>query len=211
MNKKGVLIVISGFSGVGKGTVVKKLIEKYQYSLSVSATTRAPRSGEVDGQDYHFKTVEEFQNLIDYNGFIEWAQYVENYYGTPRKYVEDELEKGHNVILEIEVQGAMHIKEQYPDAVLIFLTAPDAETLKQRLEGRGTEDAKVIAKRLKRAYEETDDMPQYDYLVVNDDLDICVDEVHAVILAESFKAEKHKQYIHKMKEELFEIRKEILS
>lgn len=211
MNKKGVLIVISGFSGVGKGTVVKKLIEKYQYSLSVSATTRAPRPGEVDGQDYHFKTVEEFQNLIDYNGFIEWAQYVENYYGTPRKYVEDELEKGHNVILEIEVQGAMHIKEQYPDAVLIFLTAPDAETLKQRLEGRGTEDAKVIAKRLKRAYEETDDMPQYDYLVVNDDLDICVDEVHAVILAESFKAEKHKQYIHKMKEELFEIRKEILS
>lgn len=211
MNKKGVLIVISGFSGVGKGTVVKKLIEKYQYSLSVSATTRAPRPGEVDGQDYHFKTVEEFQNLIDYNGFIEWAQYVENYYGTPRKYVEDELEKGHNVILEIEVQGAMHIKEQYPDAVLIFLTAPDAETLKQRLEGRGTEDAKVIAKRLKRAYEETDDMPQYDYLVVNDDLDICVDEVHAVILAESFKSEKYKQYIHKMKEELFEIRKEILS
>ncbi|MDE6761219.1 MAG: guanylate kinase [Lachnospiraceae bacterium] len=211
MNKKGVLIVISGFSGVGKGTVVKKLIEKYQYSLSVSATTRAPRSGEVDGRDYHFKTVEEFQNLIDYNGFIEWAQYVENYYGTPRKYVEDELEQGHNVILEIEVQGAMHIKEQYPDAVLIFLTAPNAETLKQRLEGRGTEDAKVIAKRLKRAYEETDDMPQYDYLVVNNDLDICVDEVHAVILAESFKSEKHKQYINKMKEELFEIRKEILS
>ncbi len=211
MNKKGALIVISGFSGVGKGTVVKKLIEKYQYSLSVSATTRAPRSGEVDGRDYHFKTVEEFQNLIDYNGFIEWAQYVENYYGTPRKYVEDELEQGHNVILEIEVQGAMHIKEQYPDAVLIFLTAPNAETLKKRLEGRGTEDAKVIAKRLKRAYEETDDMPQYDYLVVNDDLDICVDEVHAVILAESFKSEKHKQYIKKMKEELFEIRKEILS
>ena len=211
MNKKGVLIVISGFSGVGKGTVVKKLIEKYQYSLSVSATTRAPRSGEVDGRDYHFKTVEEFQNLIDYNGFIEWAQYVENYYGTPRKYVEDELEKGHNVILEIEVQGAMHIKEQYPDAVLIFLTAPNAETLKKRLEGRGTEDAKVIAKRLKRAYEETDDMPQYDYLVVNADLDICVDEVHAVILAESFKSEKHKEYIKKMKEELFEIRKEILS
>lgn len=211
MNKKGVLIVISGFSGVGKGTVVKKLIEKYQYSLSVSATTRAPRSGEVDGRDYHFKTVEEFQNLIDYNGFIEWAQYVENYYGTPRKYVEDELEKGHNVILEIEVQGAMHIKEQYPDAVLIFLTAPNAATLKKRLEGRGTEDAKVIAKRLKRAYEETDDMPQYDYLVVNNDLDICVDEVHAVILAESFKSEKHTQYIKKMKEELFEIRKEILS
>lgn len=211
MNKQGVLIVISGFSGVGKGTVVKKLIEKYHYSLSVSATTRAPRKGEVDGQDYHFKTVEEFRNLIDYNGFIEWAQYVENYYGTPRKYVEEELEKGNNVILEIEVQGAMHIKEQYPDAVLIFLTAPNAGTLKQRLEERGTEETKVIAKRLKRAYEETDDMPQYDYLVVNDDLDTCVDEVHAVILAESFKSTKHKKYIQKMKEELFEIRKEILS
>ena len=147
MNKKGELIVISGFSGVGKGTVVKKLIEKYHYSLSVSATTRAPRPGEVDGKDYHFKTVEEFRNLIDYNGFIEWAQYVENYYGTPRKYVEDELAKGNDVILEIEVQGAMHIKEQYPDAVLIFITAPNAKTLQERLEGRGTEEGKVIAKR----------------------------------------------------------------
>lgn len=210
MNKKGVLIVISGFSGVGKGTVVKKLIEKYQYSLSVSATTRAPRPGEVDGKDYHFKTVEEFRNLIDYNGFIEWAQYVENYYGTPRKYVEDELEKGNNVILEIEVQGAMRVKEQYPDAVLIFLTAPTAKTLQQRLEGRGTEDNKVIAKRLKRAYEETDDMSQYDYLVVNDDLDTCVDDVHSVIQAESFKSHKHKDYVNNMKEELFAIRKEIL-
>lgn len=211
MEKKGVLIVISGFSGVGKGTVVKRLVEKYKYSLSVSATTRAPRPGEVDGVDYHFKTVEEFRNLIDYNGFIEWAQYVENYYGTPRKFVEDELEQGHNVILEIEVQGAMNIKEQYPDAVLIFITAPDAETLKKRLEGRGTEDAKVIGKRLKRAYEETDDMPQYDYLVVNDDLDICVDDVHSVIQAESFRSEKQKAYISKMKQELNDIRKEIIS
>lgn len=209
MSKKGVLIVISGFSGVGKGTVVKKLIEKYHYSLSVSATTRAPRPGEVDGKDYYFKSVEEFRNLIDYNGFIEWAQYVENYYGTPRKYVEDELEQGHNVILEIEVQGAMRIKEQYPDAVLIFLTAPDAESLKKRLEGRGTEEPKVIAKRLKRAYEETEDMPFYDYLVVNDDLDTCVDNVNAVIIAESFKTVNNKEYITKTKNDLFEIRKEI--
>lgn len=211
MNKKGVLIVISGFSGVGKGTVVKKLIEKYRYSLSVSATTRAPRPGETDGVDYHFKTVAEFQNLIDYNGFIEWAQYVENYYGTPRKFVEDELAKGNNVILEIEVQGAMHIKEQYPDAVLIFITAPDAGILKQRLEGRGTEEEKVIAKRLKRAYEETDDMAEYDYLVVNDDLDTCVEDIHSVIKAESFRTEKHKAYTEKMKKELLDIRKEILS
>ncbi|MDD6070069.1 MAG: guanylate kinase [Clostridiales bacterium] len=209
MNKKGVLIVISGFSGVGKGTVVKKLIEKYQYSLSVSATTRAPRPGEVDGKDYYFKSVDEFRSLIDYNGFIEWAQYVENYYGTPRKFVEDEISKGHNVILEIEVQGAMRIKEQYPDAVLIFLTAPDARSLKSRLEGRGTEEAKVIAKRLKRAYEETEDMPFYDYLVVNDDLETCVEHVNAVIIAESFKTSNNKEYIEKTKNELLEIRKEI--
>ncbi|MDE5777242.1 MAG: guanylate kinase [Lachnospiraceae bacterium] len=211
MNKKGVLIVISGFSGVGKGTVVKKLIEKYQYSLSVSATTRAPRPGEVNGKDYFFKSVDEFRNLIDYNGFIEWAQYVENFYGTPRKFVEDELAKGSNVILEIEVQGAMKVKEQYPDAVLIFLTAPDAVSLKTRLEGRGTEDAKVIGKRLKRASEETEDMPFYDYLVVNDDLDTCVDNVNAVIVAEGFKTANNKEYISKTKNELLEIRKEILS
>ncbi|MBR1866663.1 MAG: guanylate kinase [Lachnospiraceae bacterium] len=209
MNKKGVLIVISGFSGVGKGTVVKKLVEKHGYSLSVSATTRQPRPGEVDGKDYHFKSVAEFRNLIDYNGFIEWAQYVENYYGTPRQYVEEELEKGNNVILEIEVQGAMRIKEQYPDAVLIFLTAPNAQILKTRLEGRGTEDNKVIAKRLKRAYEETDDMQCYDYLVVNDDLDTCVEHVHAVILAEGFKTAENMEYISNMKEELSRIRKEI--
>ena len=206
MNKKGLLIVISGFSGVGKGTAVKKLVEKYGYSLSVSATTRAPRTGEVDGVDYHFKTVEEFEQLIDYNGFIEWAQYVENYYGTPKKFVEDELSKGNNVILEIEVQGAMHIKEQYPDAVLIFITAPDAQTLKNRLEGRGTEDEKVIAKRLKRAFEETDDMVAYDYLVVNDDLDVCVDDIHSVICAEGFKSSRNREYMQNMKSELEVIR-----
>lgn len=209
MNKKGVLIVISGFSGVGKGTVVKKLVEKYKYSLSISATTRSPRPGEVDGKDYFFKSVAEFQNLIDYNGFIEWAQYVENYYGTPRKFVEDELASGHNVILEIEVQGAMKIKEQYPDAVLVFLTAPDAQSLKERLEGRGTEEPKVIAKRLKRAYEETEDMLFYDYLVVNDDLDTCVEDLNAVILAEGFKTSNNEEYIVKTKKELFDIRKEI--
>ena len=113
MAKKGSLIVISGFSGVGKGTVVKKMVAEYGYSLSVSATTRAPREGEVDGREYYFKSVDEFRNLIDYNGFIEWAQYVENYYGTPRKFVEDEMAKGHDVILEIEVQGAMNVREQY--------------------------------------------------------------------------------------------------
>ena len=166
MEKKGLLIVISGFSGVGKGTVVKRLVSDYGYSLSISATTRAPREGEVDGREYYFKSKEEFKNLIDYNGFIEWAVYVENYYGTPRAFVEKELAAGHNVILEIEVQGAMNIKEQYPDAVLIFLTAPNAEELKQRLIGRGTEEASVVEKRMKRAMEESEDMNQYEYIVM---------------------------------------------
>ena len=113
MEKRGSLLVLSGFSGVGKGTVAKKLVEKYGYSLSISATTRQPREGEVDGREYFFKTVDDFKNLIDYNGFIEYARYVDNYYGTPRKFVEDELAAGHNVILEIEVQGAFNIKKQY--------------------------------------------------------------------------------------------------
>ncbi|MBR3539412.1 MAG: guanylate kinase, partial [Eubacterium sp.] len=133
MSNKGQLIVISGFSGAGKGTVVKGLVEKYGYSLSISATTRAPRPGEVDGRDYYFKTQDEFRTMIDYNGFIEWAQYVDNFYGTPRKFVEDEINAGRDVILEIEVQGAMNIKNQYPDSVLIFITTKDKETLKARL------------------------------------------------------------------------------
>lgn len=178
MAKKGSLIVISGFSGVGKGTVVKKMVAEYGYSLSVSATTRAPREGEVDGREYYFKSVDEFRNLIDYNGFIEWAQYVENYYGTPRKFVEDEMAKGHDVILEIEVQGAMNVREQYPDAILIFITAPSAKGLRERLAGRGTESEEVIDKRMQRAVEESEDMQQYDYIVVNDDLDTCVHSVH---------------------------------
>ena len=146
MEKRGSLLVISGFSGVGKGTVAKKLVEKYGYSLSISATTRQPREGEVD----------DFKNLIDYNGFIEYARYVDNYYGTPRKFVEDELAAGHNVILEIEVQGAFNIKKQYEDALLIFITAPSAAAIKERLVGRGTESEEVINKRLNRAKEESE-------------------------------------------------------
>ena len=139
MDRKGQLIVISGFSGAGKGTVVKELVQKYGYSLSISATTRAPRPGEVDGKDYYFKTEAEFRNLIDYNGLIEWAQYVDNYYGTPRKFVEDELAAGRDVILEIEVQGANIIRKQYPDAMLLFITTKDVKTLRERLAGRGSE------------------------------------------------------------------------
>ncbi|CCY57609.1 guanylate kinase [Clostridium sp. CAG:632] len=202
MDKKGFLIVISGFSGVGKGTVVKRLVQDYGYSLSISATTRAPREGEVDGREYYFKTKEDFMNLIDYNGFIEWAVYVENYYGTPRAFVEKELAAGHNVILEIEVQGAMNIKEQYPDAILIFLTAPSAAELRNRLVGRGTEEAAVIEKRMQRAVEESANMESYEYIVVNDDLDQCVKDVNSVIVARGCMIEENKEFMKQMKAEL---------
>ncbi len=202
MDKKGKLIVISGFSGAGKGTVVKKLVEEYGYSLSVSATTREPRKGEVDGKDYYFKTVDEFRNLIDYNGFIEWAQYVDNYYGTPRKFVEQEMEAGRDVILEIEVQGAMNVKRQYPDALLIFVTAPSAQALRERLIGRGTEPQEVIDKRMKRAKEEAEDIKEYEYIAINDDLDECVHTVHSIILGRQCLRENNLSFIENMKEEL---------
>lgn len=202
MSKKGSLIVISGFSGVGKGTVVKRLVEDYNYSLSVSATTRAPREGEVDGKDYYFKSVADFQNLIDYNGFIEWAQYVDNYYGTPRKFVEEEMKKGNDVILEIEVQGAMNVKQQYPDAILIFIAAPDAASLRERLAGRGTESEEVINKRMSRAVEESKDIDEYDYIVVNDVLDECVHSVHSIIVGKKCLRENNLAFIETIKDEL---------
>ena len=199
---KGRLIVISGFSGAGKGTVVKKLIEKYNYSLSISATTRAPREGEEDGREYYFKTVDEFKSLIDYNGLIEWAQYVDNYYGTPRKFVEEEITAGKNVILEIEVQGAMNIKSQYPNAILIFITTKDIETLHNRLASRGTETDDVIAKRIARAAEEAESMESYEYIVVNDDLDTCVDAVHSIVVTETCRKENNTQFLIDIKKEL---------
>lgn len=202
MEKKGDLIVISGFSGAGKGTVVKKLVDDYGYSLSVSATTRAPRPGEVDGREYYFKSVEDFQLLIDYNGFIEWAQYVDNYYGTPRKFVEQEMQEGRDVILEIEVQGAMNVKRQYPDAILIFVAAPSAEELKNRLAGRGTETAEVIEKRMKRAAVESDDIDEYDYIVINDDLDTCVKKVNSIIVGKKCLHDNNLNFINEIKREL---------
>lgn len=202
MKRKGMLIVLSGFSGAGKGTIVKKLIEQYGYQVSISATTRSPREGEVNGKDYYFHSKEEFEAMIEKNGFIEWAQYVGNYYGTPRAFVEEALEQGKNVILEIEVQGALNIKEQYPDAILMFIAPPSAAILKERLIGRGTEDMATIEKRLNRAKEEVDDMEQYEYLVINDNLDECVKEVHQIVLKESCRMKGQTDFIHTMKQEL---------
>ena len=203
--KKGRLIVVSGFSGAGKGTVIKRLREKYDYSLSISATTRAPREGEEDGREYYFKTVDEFMSLIDYNGLIEWAQYVDNYYGTPRKFVEEEIAAGKNVILEIEVQGAMNIKSQYPDAILIFISTKDIETLRERLTNRGTETPEVINKRIARAAEEAKSMESYEYIVINDDLEECVDTVNSIVVSQSCKKENRTEFLIGIKRQLDEM------
>ena len=202
MKNKGSLIVISGFSCVGKGTVVKRLISQYGYDLSISATTRSPREGEENGREYFFMSRSEFENLIDYGGFIEWTQYVENYYGTPKKYVEQSLNEGKNIILEIEVMGAMKIKEQYPDALLIFIAAPSISSLKARLAGRGTENEATIVKRLKKATEEASDMDKYDYIVVNDDLDKCVEVVNSVIVSYGCRQANNVDFINGIRDEL---------
>ena len=197
MNRKGILIIVSGFSGAGKGTIMKELTSRYeQYALSVSATTRAPRPGEEDGVAYFFRTKKEFEQMIEY------ARYVDNYYGTPKAYVEEQLTAGHDVILEIEIQGARKIKEQYPDAVLLFVTTKDAMTLKERLEGRGTETPEVIAQRLARAVQESEGIEEYDYLVVNDVLEECVEQVHGIIDSEHQRIVRHKEKISKIREEL---------
>lgn len=203
MNKEGLLIVVSGFSGAGKGTVMKRLIEKYQsYALSISATTRAPREGEVNGREYFFKTVEEFKEMIAQDELIEYAQYVNNFYGTPKHYVEEQLKAGRNVILEIEIQGALKIKEKFPDAVLMFIVPPSAKTLKERLIGRGTESPDVVNARLKRAVEEAEGVEAYDYLVVNDDLETCVEDINEIILSEQKKVAKNLTLINNIKDEL---------
>ena len=187
MSKRGVLTVISGFSGAGKGTIMKELIKDYPYFLSISATTRKPREGEQHGREYYFHTREEFEQMIDQNELIEWAEYVGNYYGTPKKAVAQQLEDGKNVLLEIEMQGGMSVKELFPDAVLIFVTPPSAIELKHRLTNRGTETQEEIDKRLQRASEEAAYMKMYDYIVINDKLDEAVNRIHSIITDERCK------------------------
>ena len=199
---KGVLTVVSGFSGAGKGTVMKRLIQKYDdYALSISVTTRKPREGERDGIEYFFKTKEEVETMIENDEFLEYARYVDNYYGTPRFYVEKMLAKGKNVILEIEIQGAMQIKAKNPEAVLVFVTPPSFEELRNRLVGRGTETADVIESRLRRASEEAEGMPSYDYILVNDQVEDCVDRLHQIILSERAKAQRNEEFINTIRQE----------
>lgn len=204
MSHKGILAVVSGFSGAGKGTLMRELLARYseQYALSISATTRKPRTGEEHGREYFFITREEFEQMIEADALIEHASYVGNYYGTPKSYVLEQMEAGKDVILEIEIQGALKVKEKFPDTLLLFVTPPSAEVLEQRLRGRGTETDEVIRDRLKRAVEEAEYMEAYDYILVNDELDLCVEEMHRLIQAQHQKTSQNLEFIAEMKTEL---------
>ena len=202
-DRKGLLVVISGFSGAGKGTLMKELLKKYDnYALSVSATTREPREGEVDGREYFFKTVEEFEAMIEKGELVEYAKYVSNYYGTPKAYVDKMMAEGKDVILEIEIQGAMNIKKMYPDAALIFVLPPRADELKNRLVGRNTESIEVIEARLMRASEESVGIENYDYVIINDDLDESVVRLHEVIKSAHNRTLNNKSLIEDIREQI---------
>lgn len=192
MSERGLLIVFSGPSGVGKGTVRQEIFSKpdHKFEYSVSMTTRAQRPGEVDGKDYFFRSREEFEELIRNGQMLEYAEYVGNYYGTPLAYVNETLDKGIDVFLEIEVQGALQVKKKVPDAVFFFLTPPDLNELEERLVGRGTDSEEVIAQRIERAREEIALMSEYDYTIVNDEVSLAAERVKRVIEAEHFRVER---------------------
>lgn len=203
MRHKGILVVVSGFSGAGKGTLMKRMVQDYHnYALSVSMTTREPRPGETEGKEYFFVAKEEFEKKIEENGLIEYACYCGNYYGTPREYVEKQLEMGKDVILEIEIQGALKVKKQFPEALLLFVMPPSASELKKRLEKRGTETEEVITQRLKRAVEEADGIENYDFIVINDKLDQCVQEMHSMVLAAHEAPVRNQEFISNIRKEL---------
>lgn len=192
---KGMLLVLSGPSGVGKGTVCKALRQLMpDLVYSVSATTRAPREGEVNGVNYFFKAKQEFQTMIEQDELLEWAEYVGNHYGTPRKFVRETIESGRDVILEIEVQGALQVKQKFSEGIFIFLAPPDLVELQNRIVGRGTENEETIRKRMEMARYEIELMDQYDYVVVNDEIQHACERIKAIVTAEHLKKERQ---IHK--------------
>lgn len=208
MKRKGILIVISGFSGAGKGTLVKQLMKTYDnYALSISMTTRNPRVGETEGVEYFFSTRENFEKKIAEDGLIEYAEYCGNYYGTPKSYVEQQLAAGKDVILEIEIQGALKVKDKLPETLLLFVTPPNATVLKNRLVGRGTETMDVIDQRMNRAIEESQGIEEYDFLVINDDLETCTEEIHHIVQSAKFAANRNVEFIEQIRSELEQLSK----
>jgi guanylate kinase len=202
--ERGLLIVLSGPSGVGKGTVRKELFKQpnTNYEYSISMTTRKPREGEVDGVDYFFKTREEFEKLIEEGKLLEYAEFVGNYYGTPLDYVNETLDAGRDVFLEIEVQGAAQIREKVPEALFIFLAPPSLSELERRLIGRGTETEEIIQKRIETAKEELEMMSLYDYVVENDEIQKACEKINAIIMAEHCRRERvEKRYLSMLKGE----------
>ena len=198
--EKGLLIVLSGPSGVGKGTVRKKIFEDptTSYKYSISMTTRHMREGEIDGVDYFFKTKEEFEALIKDDQFIEYAQYVGNYYGTPVQYVRDTMDQGHDVFVEIEVEGAKQVRKKFPEALFIFLAPPSLDDLRDRLVGRGTESDEKIQSRVKEARNEVEMMNLYDYVVVNDEVELAKNKIQSIVEAEHLKRERIEAKYRKM-------------
>lgn len=208
MNTRGILLVVSGFAGSGKGTVMKALMKEHDnYALSVSATTRKPRPGEENGREYFFVTKEKFESMIANEELLEYAQYVDNYYGTPKFYVDEQLAAGKDVILEIETQGALLIKEKYPDTLLCFVMPPDIKELHRRLVDRGTETSEVINARMQQGIREADAIEKYDYLVINDEVGECVRRLHETIQSAHYSTSRNKDMINKVKEEFREFLK----
>ena len=205
MTRRGILAVISGFSGAGKGTLVNLLMQKYeQYALSISATTRSPRPGEEEGVHYFFKSKEEFEQMVERDELLEHACYVGNYYGTPRAFVEKQLDEGKDVILEIEVQGALQVKHQFPGALLLFVTTPDAEELVRRLHKRGSETEEQIRRRLLRAAEEVDLIRHYDSLIIAYDPESGVEQIHCAVEAARMRPDNNEDFISTIGAELKE-------
>ena len=205
MNDTGILIILSGFAGSGKGTIIKELLSRYDnYALSVSATTRAPREGEEEGVHYFFKTEEDFKEMIARGELLEYANYVGNYYGTPREYVKQQLLAGKDVILEIETEGALNIKREYPDAVLVFVMPPSVEEIHRRLLHRGTETEEIIEKRMKKAGFEITVVDRYDYLMVNDVLEESVELFNSIVKSQHMAVSRNRDYIEDKKKEFEE-------
>lgn len=192
MFREGLLVVVSGPSGTGKGTLLSNIRQKENYiKFSVSATTREPRNGEVDGVNYFFKTHEEFNSMIKNGELVEWVKYCDNYYGTPKKCIEDTIKSGFDCLLEIEVEGALNIKNIYPDCVSIFVLPPSFDELRRRIEGRGTEKPEAIEKRMEKAIKEMKYVDKYDYVVVNDDIEEAVNSIKCILASEKLKFDRN--------------------